>query len=101
MSLAVTIALYATARKALGEPLVFPGSTISYNQPNDHSVAHNNAAFQVYAALNEKAYDKAFNIYDGESVSFSDLWPKIAAYVDKRDRSELMRNQCANELFYI
>jgi hypothetical protein len=67
MSLAVTIALYATARKALGEPLVFPGSTISYSQPNDHSVAHNNAAFQVFAVLNEKAYDQAFNSHDGEA----------------------------------
>jgi hypothetical protein len=84
MSPEVTIAFYAIAHNALGEPLVFPGSTISYNQPNDHSVAHNNAAFQVFPALNEEAYDQVFNIYDGESVSFSDLCPKIPSYVGRR-----------------
>jgi hypothetical protein len=59
---------------------VYPGSTVSNNQPNDHSVTHNNAAaFHAFAALNEKADDQAFSIYDLESGSFSDLWPKIAA----------------------
>ena len=60
MSPAVTIAFYAIARNVLGEPLVFPGTTISYNQPK-HSVAHHNAAFHVFAVLTEKAYDQAFN----------------------------------------
>jgi hypothetical protein len=79
MSLAVTVALYATARKALGEPLVFPGSNISFNLEYDHSIATNNAAFQLFAAQNDKAYNQAFNIHDGKSVTFAELWPKIAA----------------------
>jgi hypothetical protein len=80
MSLAVTIALYATARKALGQPLFFPGSTVTYNlEYYDHSTASNNAAFQVFAATNEQAYDRAFNIADGDKVTWSVFWPKIAA----------------------
>ncbi len=37
MSLGVSLALYATARKALGQPLTFPGSSVSFNLPYDHS----------------------------------------------------------------
>ncbi len=78
MSLAVTLALYATARKALGQPLFYPGSPTSYNLKYDHSVASNNAAFQLYTAKNEKAADRALNIHDGRPMTFAELWPKVA-----------------------
>ena len=78
MSLAVTIALYAIARKALDQPLVFPGSSISYNQEYDHSLADNNAAFQLYSAQHQTAGNRIYNIHDGKPVKFSQLWPKVA-----------------------
>ncbi|GFZ49817.1 hypothetical protein JCM24511_07220 [Saitozyma sp. JCM 24511] len=82
MSLAVTIALYATARKALGQPLVYPGSSFSLNLPNDHSSAFNNADFQIFAALNEETGSGVYNIHDGDQLSFAELWPKFAEYFD-------------------
>ncbi|GEM11724.1 NAD dependent oxidoreductase [Rhodotorula toruloides] len=80
MSLATTVALYASGCKALNQALVFPGSSASYKLEYDQSTAANNAAFQIFAATTEKAYDRAFNIYDGNTETFADLWPKIANY---------------------
>lgn len=78
MSIAVTIALYAAAQKHLNQPLYYPGTAASWNLRYAHSTASNNAAFQVFAAENEKAWDKAFNIDDGEEMKFSDLWKKVS-----------------------
>ena len=78
MSIASTLALYAVARKALGQPLVFPGTTASYNRLSDNSTASNNAQFQIFASLTPKAYDKAFNIQDGDPMTFDDLWKKTS-----------------------
>ncbi|BGP06289.1 hypothetical protein JCM10049v2_002110 [Rhodotorula toruloides] len=80
MSLATTVALYASSCKALDQPLVFPGSSVSYKLEYDQSTASNNAAFQIFAATTDKAYDRAFNIYDGKTETFAVLWPKIADY---------------------
>ncbi|GAA5911664.1 hypothetical protein JCM6882_006934 [Rhodosporidiobolus microsporus] len=80
MSFATTVALYASARKAANQPLVFPGSSASYNLKYDHSTASNNAAFQLFALQNEKAYNRTFNIHDGQPVAWNKLWAKIADY---------------------
>ncbi|GAA6012379.1 hypothetical protein JCM10207_007066 [Rhodosporidiobolus poonsookiae] len=82
MSLTTTIALYAVARKALNEPLVFPGSEATYNLPYDFSTASNDAEFQIFALKNKEAYGRAFNIHDGKSLPWSVVWPKIAEYFD-------------------
>ncbi|GAA5859072.1 hypothetical protein JCM1840_003736 [Sporobolomyces johnsonii] len=80
MSIAVTVALYAVGRKALGDPLVFPGTTPMYNATLDCSAAHNNAAFQLFVAKNEKAKNRMFNIHDGTKQTWAKLWPEIAEY---------------------
>ncbi|CEQ42713.1 SPOSA6832_04552, partial [Sporobolomyces salmonicolor] len=77
---AVTVALYAVGRKALGDPLVFPGTTPMYNATLDCSAAHNNAAFQIFVAKNEKAKNRMFNIHDGTKQTWAKLWPEIAEY---------------------
>ena len=76
MSLATSLALYATARKELEQKLVFPGSDVSWNLPYDHSIASHNAAFQVYAAVN--GLEGAYNIHAGKPITFKELWPKVA-----------------------
>ncbi|GAA6012380.1 hypothetical protein JCM10207_007067 [Rhodosporidiobolus poonsookiae] len=81
-SLSTAVALYAAARKALNEPLIFPGSEATYNLPYDFSTASNDAEFQVFLLKNEKAHGRAFNIHDGEPVPWSVMWPKIAEYFD-------------------
>ncbi|GAA5992475.1 hypothetical protein JCM10908_000836 [Rhodotorula pacifica] len=80
MSLATTIALYATARKELGEPFDFPGTDASYKLEYDFSTASNNARFQIEAATNKKGYNRAFNISDDKPLTWAAIWPKIANY---------------------
>lgn len=80
MSIAVTIALYATLCKTLNQPFYFPGSRYSYNLIYDHSNARNNAEFSSFAINNPAAHNKAFNIHDGPKNTFADLWPRIAQY---------------------
>ena len=79
MNFAVTIALYATVRKELGEPLLFPGHKKSWRRISDHSTAFHNADFQLWAACNEAIQHETFNIANGDLVHFEDLWPKIEA----------------------
>lgn len=81
MSLATSVALYASACKALGEPLAFPGTETSYRLEYDFSTASNNARFQLAAATNPKAYHQAFNISDGTPLTWATLWPRIATWV--------------------
>ncbi|KAJ3283660.1 hypothetical protein HK104_010277 [Borealophlyctis nickersoniae] len=87
MNFAVSIALYAVVQKESGQPLVFPGNQVMYENIIDHSSAANNARFQVWAASNHTkalhtTWNHAYNIHDGDVVRFKDLWPKIAKYFD-------------------
>ncbi|CAF1080514.1 unnamed protein product [Adineta steineri] len=80
MNFAVTIALYATIQKELGQPLLFPGNLKSWNRISDHSTASNNARFQLWSVLNENIQHEIFNIANGDLVTFRDLWSKIENY---------------------
>ncbi|BGP13469.1 hypothetical protein JCM10213_001793 [Rhodosporidiobolus nylandii] len=82
MSLATTVALYAAALKAQNKPLVFPGSSASYNFSYDHSTAANNAAFQLFVLQKPEAYNRMFNIHDGKALKWNEVWPKIAKYFE-------------------
>jgi hypothetical protein len=62
----------------MGQPLIFPGSSATYNLPYDFSTATHNAAHQLFLAQHQEAYDRAFNIHDGKQMKFSELWPKVA-----------------------
>ena len=75
---AVTLGLYAAILKEMGQPLIFPGSSATYDLPYDFSTANHNAAHQLFLVKNDKAYDRAFNIHDGKPLKFAQLWPKVA-----------------------
>jgi hypothetical protein len=78
---AVTLGIYASIRKHLSQPLVFPGSSATYNLPYDFSTATHNAAQQLYLVNTRQAYDRTFNVHDGKPLRFAELWPKVAEYV--------------------
>ncbi|CAF1021594.1 unnamed protein product [Rotaria sp. Silwood1] len=80
MNFAVTIALYATIQKELGQPLLFPGNRKAWNRISDHSTASNNARFQLWTVLNKNIRNETFNIANGDLVRYRDLWPKIESY---------------------
>lgn len=77
MSLATTIALYAQAKKSLGEKLTFPGNALSYELPYAHSIAKENARAQIFLATSDRGKG-AYNMQSEEEVKWSDLWPQIA-----------------------
>jgi hypothetical protein len=77
MSLATSIALYAQAKKALGEKLTFPGNAVSYELPYAHSIAGQNAKAQIFLATSDRAKGP-YNMQSEEEVKWSDLWPQIA-----------------------
>lgn len=66
----------------MGQPLIFPGSGETYNLPYDFSTATHNAAHQLFLVQHQEAYDRAFNIHDGKPLKFSELWPKVAEWVE-------------------
>ncbi|KAJ3039484.1 hypothetical protein HDV00_012164 [Rhizophlyctis rosea] len=85
MNIAVTLALYAVICKEEGKPFKFPGNRVMYNNVVDMSAASNNAKFQEWCAENSgrikgKDGGAVFNIHNGDTVRWSDLWPKIGEY---------------------
>ncbi|CAF1055708.1 unnamed protein product [Rotaria sordida] len=54
MNFAISLAFYACIQKEKGQPLVFPGSEITWNSIIDHSDALNNAHFQLWSSTNDK-----------------------------------------------
>ncbi|KAL8293155.1 hypothetical protein RQP46_000849 [Phenoliferia psychrophenolica] len=81
MNLVVSLGVYASIRKALNEPLVWPGNAYSWTCVNDQSSATNNVAFAVWAGTTPKCKNQVFNIHDGgEPSRFVDLWPRFASY---------------------
>ncbi|KIW14628.1 hypothetical protein PV08_07412 [Exophiala spinifera] len=79
MNLATAIGLYASVMATLprGE-LAFPGSKENYLAFNCWTSAKTHAEFCAWAALEPKAGDEAFNVINGDTESWQNLWPKMA-----------------------
>lgn len=83
MNLATAIALYALVSKELdskGEGLVFPGSPNFYTKFDSFTSSKLHAQFCVWAALEPRAANEAFNMVNGDAESWQNLWPKVAKY---------------------
>ncbi|BFZ61275.1 hypothetical protein YB2330_002334 [Saitoella coloradoensis] len=80
MSLATTIAIYASVQKELGEPLWWPGNERFYRGWDDSSYAPLIAEFGEWQALEEGCGGEAFNCVNGDLHTWSRTWPKIAEY---------------------
>jgi len=79
MNLATALGLYASISAALpAQELVFPGSLINYVAFNCWTSARLHAAFCIWAALEPKAANQGFNVTNGDTESWQNLWPSIA-----------------------
>ncbi|KAI9680842.1 MAG: hypothetical protein M1817_004282 [Caeruleum heppii] len=78
MNLTTSIALYAAITKELGRPLGFPGSEAFYTKFDSFTYSKLHAQFQVWAALEPRAGNEAFNVVNGDSESWQNMWPKLA-----------------------
>lgn len=83
MNLATAIALYALVSKELDakdEGLVFPGSPTFYTKFDCFTNSKLHGRFCTWAALEPRAANEAFNVHNGDTESWQNLWPKVAAY---------------------
>jgi nucleoside-diphosphate-sugar epimerase len=79
MNEASSIGLYCVVSKALpGSELPFPGSKANYFTFNCWTSANLHAKFCLWAARASGAGNNIFNVMNGDTESFQNLWPRLA-----------------------
>ncbi|CAK9868398.1 unnamed protein product [Sphagnum jensenii] len=73
MNLVCTLAVYASICKYEGKPLIFPGNSICWEQFFDASDASLVAEQEIWACLDPKAKNQAFNISNGDVYTWKRL----------------------------
>lgn len=80
MNEATALGLYCAVSKALpGSELPFPGCKANYFAFNCWTSANLHAKFCLWAATAPNAGNNIFNVMDGDTESFQNLWPRLAA----------------------
>jgi nucleoside-diphosphate-sugar epimerase len=79
MNEATSLGLYCAVCKALpGSELPFPGSKSNYFAFNSWTSANLHADFCLWAARAPGAGNNIFNVVNGDTESFHNLWPRLA-----------------------
>ena len=79
MNLSTSLGLYAAVSAAMpNNQLVFPGNKINYLAFNCWTSARLHAEFCLWAAEAEGAANQGFNVVNGDTQSWQDIWPRIA-----------------------
>ncbi|KAL4814293.1 hypothetical protein BDW67DRAFT_192277 [Aspergillus spinulosporus] len=80
MNEATAVGLYCTVSKALsGSELPFPGCKAGYFAFNTWTSANLHAKFCLWAATAKGAGNNIFNVINGDTESWQDLWPRLAS----------------------
>ena len=82
MNIGTSLGIYAAISKELGDPLLFPGNEKLYMGFDCFSYSRLHASFNLWAALEPKCSNQAFNFVNGDVESWSNLWPKLANRFD-------------------
>ena len=80
MNMALTIGVYATLCKKLGQPLIFPGSEEQWNFVTDVTDADLLGEQLIWAGTHTEAENEPFNIANGDVFRWRWLWPQIAEF---------------------
>ena len=78
MNLTTSLGFYAAVCKELGGELPFPGSEKFYTLFDSFTYSRLHAQFNLWAALEPKCGNQAFNIVNGDCESWQNMWPKLA-----------------------
>ncbi|OCT46224.1 hypothetical protein CLCR_01219 [Cladophialophora carrionii] len=80
MNLATALGLYASVYSSVSpdHELAFPGCKENYMAFNNWTSAKLHAEFVEWAALEPKAGNQAFNVVNGDTESWQNLWPRLA-----------------------
>lgn len=73
------IGAYAALCRELGTPLDFPGSAAAFDAQRDLTDASLLARAMTFMAVTPACRNEAFNVTNGDVVTWRALWPKIAA----------------------
>lgn len=81
MNLVNTLGLYAAVTKAMGKELEWPGSPAFYCMFDDFTSSKLHAQFNAWAATTDspQVSNQAFNVVNGDTESWQNMWPKVAA----------------------
>lgn len=80
MNEATALGLYCTVSKVLpGSELPFPGCKANYFAFNTWTSANLHAQFSLWAAAAPKAGNNIFNVTNGDTESWQNLWPRLAS----------------------
>jgi nucleoside-diphosphate-sugar epimerase len=82
MSILPAIAVYAAISKEMGLPLRFPGKADAYTSVYQVCGSDHLANAALWAALEPRAANQAFNITNGDYFRWKHLWPRIAEVFD-------------------
>ncbi|TMJ01339.1 MAG: SDR family oxidoreductase [Alphaproteobacteria bacterium] len=74
------IGAYAALCRELGLPLDFPGSAQAFDARRDLTDAALLARAMTFIAVTPACRNRAFNVTNGDVVSWRDLWPTLAAH---------------------
>lgn len=80
MNLSLALALYCIVTRELGEELVFPGSPDFYTKFDCFTSSKLHAQFCAWAALEPRTANQAFNVVNGDTESWQNMWPKLADF---------------------
>ncbi len=78
MSIVPLIAVYAAISKALGLPLRFPGKPGAYRAIYQVTESTHIANAALWAGVEARCANQAYNITNGDFFRWVNLWPKIA-----------------------
>lgn len=95
MNLATATALYILISNELdssNEGLVFPGSPAFYTKFDCFTNSKLHAQFCVWAALEPRAANEAFNVVNGDAESWQNLWPKVTKYFGTKVNPNQFKN---------
>ncbi|KAL2871265.1 SDR family oxidoreductase [Aspergillus lucknowensis] len=78
MNLATALGLYASVCSSLGDgEIPFPGARKAYLAFNSWTSAKLHAEFCTWAALAPQAGNQGFNVTNGDTESWQNLWPNV------------------------
>jgi nucleoside-diphosphate-sugar epimerase len=80
MNLTTSLGLYASVSKEIGQDLEWPGSETFYTRFDCFTDSKLHARFCLWAALEPRAANEAFNVVNGDVESWQNMWPKVASY---------------------
>lgn len=75
---AMALAVYASICKHEGKPLVFTGTKTTWESHLEASDANLIAEQEIWAATNVHAKNQAFNVSNGDEVTWKEVWAVVA-----------------------